>query len=52
MLQDLVDNTIDAGLRGLETMTGIPGWVGGAIYGNAGALRPLHPGIDRKRALF
>jgi UDP-N-acetylmuramate dehydrogenase len=37
VLQDLVDKTIDAGLRGLETMTGIPGWVGGAIYGNAGA---------------
>jgi UDP-N-acetylmuramate dehydrogenase len=37
VLQDLVDKTIDAGLQGLETMTGIPGWVGGAIYGNAGA---------------
>src|SRR5271165_2728696 len=37
VLQDLVDKTIGAGLRGLETMTGIPGWVGGAIYGNAGA---------------
>ena len=37
MLQDLVDQTINAGLQGLETMTGIPGWVGGAIYGNAGA---------------
>jgi UDP-N-acetylmuramate dehydrogenase len=37
MLQDLVDTTIAAGLRGLETMTGIPGWVGGAVYGNAGA---------------
>jgi UDP-N-acetylmuramate dehydrogenase len=36
-LQDLVDRTIAAGLKGLETMTGIPGWVGGAIYGNAGA---------------
>jgi UDP-N-acetylmuramate dehydrogenase len=36
-LQDLVDSAIAAGLRGLETMTGIPGWVGGAIYGNAGA---------------
>jgi UDP-N-acetylmuramate dehydrogenase len=37
VLQDLVDTAIRAGLRGLETMTGIPGWVGGAIYGNAGA---------------
>jgi UDP-N-acetylmuramate dehydrogenase len=37
VLQDLVDASIGHGLRGLETMTGIPGWVGGAIYGNAGA---------------
>ena len=36
-LQDLVDLTISRGLKGLDTMTGIPGWVGGAIYGNAGA---------------
>ena len=37
MLQHLVDFCIEQGLQGLETMTGIPGWVGGAIYGNAGA---------------
>jgi len=37
VLQDLVDALIARGLRGLETMTGIPGWVGGAVYGNAGA---------------
>jgi UDP-N-acetylmuramate dehydrogenase len=37
VLQDLVDASIGQGLGGLETMTGIPGWVGGAIYGNAGA---------------
>jgi UDP-N-acetylmuramate dehydrogenase len=37
VLQDLVDLSIAAGLKGLETMTGIPGYVGGAIYGNAGA---------------
>jgi UDP-N-acetylmuramate dehydrogenase len=37
VLQDLVDATIASGLSGLHTMTGIPGWVGGAIYGNAGA---------------
>lgn len=36
-LQALVDATIAAGLRGIETMTGIPGSVGGAVYGNAGA---------------
>ena len=36
-LQTLVDFAVDNGLRGLETMTGIPGWVGAAIYGNAGA---------------
>jgi UDP-N-acetylmuramate dehydrogenase len=37
VLQDLVDASTDRGLKGLETMTGIPGWVGGAVYGNAGA---------------
>ena len=36
-LQALVDFNISRGLAGLHTMTGIPGWVGGAIYGNAGA---------------
>ncbi len=37
VLQDLVDFSIQCGLAGLHTMTGIPGWVGAAIYGNAGA---------------
>lgn len=37
VLQDLVDASIAQGLKGLETMSGIPGWVGGAVYGNAGA---------------
>src|SRR5579864_1305271 len=36
-LQALVDSCIDWGLRGMETMTGIPGSVGAAVYGNAGA---------------
>jgi len=36
-LQELVDYCIDQGLRGLETMTGIPGSVGASVYGNAGA---------------
>ncbi len=36
-LMDLVNYTVDAGLEGLQTLMGIPGWVGAAIYGNAGA---------------
>ncbi len=37
ILQDLVDYTLEHGLAGMQRMTGIPGTVGGAIYGNAGA---------------
>lgn len=37
VLQDLIDFTIDRGWKGLETLAGIPGSVGAAIYGNAGA---------------
>jgi UDP-N-acetylmuramate dehydrogenase len=36
-LQRLVDFAIERGLAGLETLAGIPGSVGAAIYGNAGA---------------
>lgn len=50
VLQDLVDATINAGLRGLETMTGIPGWTGGAIYGNAGAYgHSIHEFVESVR---
>ncbi len=37
VLQDLVDFAITRGLKGLETLAGIPGWAGAAVYGNAGA---------------
>lgn len=35
-LGHLVSNTVRAGLRGLESLVGIPGTVGGALHGNAG----------------
>jgi UDP-N-acetylmuramate dehydrogenase len=37
ILQDVVDRSVSSGLKGMETMTGIPGYLGAAIYGNAGA---------------
>lgn len=36
-LQELVDFTLKEGLSGAQRLTGIPGSVGGAVYGNAGA---------------
>src|SRR5580658_7655125 len=51
-LQALVDYSIDHGLRGLETMTGIPGSVGAAIYGNAGAYgHSIDERVERVRFL-
>jgi UDP-N-acetylmuramate dehydrogenase len=50
-LQTLVDYSIAHGLRGLETMTGIPGTVGGAVYGNAGAYgRSICESVRQVRA--
>ncbi|MAG59802.1 UDP-N-acetylenolpyruvoylglucosamine reductase [Candidatus Woesebacteria bacterium] len=36
-LQDLIDTANKHGLGGIEKLTDIPGSVGGAVYGNAGA---------------
>jgi UDP-N-acetylmuramate dehydrogenase len=50
VLQDLVDFSLAHSLQGMETMTGIPGWVSGAIYGNAGAYgRSIHQVVERVR---
>lgn len=37
-LQELVDFSIQNSLSGLQKLTGIPGTVGGAVFGNAGAF--------------
>jgi UDP-N-acetylmuramate dehydrogenase len=51
-LQELVDYSIERGLSGLETMTGIPGSVGGAVYGNAGAYgHSIQERVERVRFL-
>jgi len=50
VLQDLVDFTIGLGLSGIHTMTGVPGWTGGAVYGNAGAYgRSIDQSVARVR---
>jgi UDP-N-acetylmuramate dehydrogenase len=59
-LGDLVRSAAEAGLEGIEFLAGIPGSVGGAVYGNAGAfgsctgdalaeVRLLGPGDDERR---
>lgn len=37
LLAEVIDGAIRRGLRGLETLSGIPGTIGGAVVGNAGA---------------
>lgn len=47
-LQRLVDFSIEQGLAGLHTLTRIPGWVGAAVYGNAGAYgHSMHEFVRR-----
>lgn len=52
MLAVLVKESANAGLSGLEWAAGIPGSVGGAIYGNAGAFgRAISENIEYVEAL-
>lgn len=46
-LNALIDFANDRGLAGMESMAGIPGWVGAAIYGNAGAYgQSIHQRVE------
>ena len=51
-LQKLVDTANESGLGGLETLAGIPGTVGGAIFGNAGAYGKEISGNLRRVKIF
>lgn len=51
-LQALVDFSLASGLEGIHTLERIPGSVGGAIYGNAGAYgRSMHESVASVRFL-
>ena len=52
MLRELVNATAKAGLSSLEWAAGIPGTVGGAIYGNAGAFQKSMKDIIEKVEVF
>ena len=46
-LNALIDFANDHALAGMESMAGIPGWVGAAIYGNAGAYgQSIHQRVE------
>lgn len=50
LLQNTVDFSISRALAGIHTMTGIPGCVGAAVYGNAGAYgRSISQSVRRVR---
>ena len=51
-LQDVVDLSLTLGLQGMETITGIPGNLGAAIYGNAGAYGASMSDVVRRVRFF
>lgn len=51
-LMDLINFTISQGLSGLEALSGIPGSVGGALVGNAGAYGQTISGPLKEVVIF
>jgi UDP-N-acetylmuramate dehydrogenase len=47
-LEEVVTRAVEEGLAGIESLMRIPGWVGGAVYGNAGAYgQSVHEVVER-----
>lgn len=47
-LESLVERAIAEGLAGVESLMRIPGWISGAVYGNAGAYgQSIHEVVSR-----
>lgn len=47
-LESAVTRAVEEGLAGIESLMRIPGWVGGAVYGNAGAYgQSVHEVVER-----
>ncbi len=48
VLGDVIKKSLNRGFKGLETLSGIPGTVGGAVVGNAGAYgRSISGAVER-----
>ncbi len=52
LLADVIAKSIDLGLSGLEKLSGIPGTIGGAIVGNAGAYGSSIAEVARNVEIF
>ena len=51
-LADIITLAISMGLQGLETLSGIPGTIGGAVFGNAGAYgRSMMESVEKVEIL-
>lgn len=51
-LEAIVRRAVAEGLSGVESLMRVPGWIGGAVYGNAGAYgQSIHEAVSRVEIL-